>query len=100
MSQTIGGVAGAGAHADTASTIRSYLVETFLLGSDDGFADDESLLESGIIDSTGVMEVVVFLEEQFAIAVDDDELVADNLDSVTRLAAFVSRKAAAAAGAG
>jgi acyl carrier protein len=40
-----------------------------------------------------VMEVVVFLEEQFAIAIDDDELVADNLDSVARLASFVARKA-------
>jgi acyl carrier protein len=93
MSPTIGGVAGPSAHADTAASIRAYLVETFLLGSDDGFADDESLLESGIIDSTGVMEVVVFLEEQFAIAIDDDELVADNLDSVARLATFVARKA-------
>lgn len=88
MASTIDDVQG----TDRASRIRAYLVETFLLGDDDGFDDDESLLQSGIIDSTGVMEVVVFLEEQFAITIDDDELVADNLDSVSRLAAFVARK--------
>ena len=78
---------------DVAVRVRAFLVDTFLLGDDDGFADDESLLDSGIVDSTGVMEVVAFLEESFGIEIDDDELVADNLDSVQRLAAFVARKA-------
>jgi acyl carrier protein len=78
---------------DIAVRVRAFLVDTFLLGDDDGFADDESLLDSGIVDSTGVMEVVAFLEESFGIEIDDDELVADNLDSVQRLAAFVARKA-------
>ena len=90
MTSTMGGVSG----TDLAPRIRAYLVETFLLGSDDGFADDESLLESGIVDSTGVMEVVVYLEETFDITIDDDELVADNLDSVERLARFVAAKRA------
>ena len=77
---------------ETATRVRAFLVDTFLLGDDDGFADDESLLDSGIVDSTGVMEVVAFLEESFGIEIDDDELIADNLDSVQRLAAFVARK--------
>lgn len=77
---------------DVGARIRAFLVDTFLLGEDDGFADDESLLEQGIVDSTGVMELVAFLEEAFAIAIDDDELVAANLDSVSRMAAFVDRK--------
>lgn len=77
-----------------AHRVRAFLVDSFLLGDDDGFSNDESLLDSGIVDSTGVMEVVSFLEESFAIAVDDDELVAENLDSVDRLAAFVQRKRA------
>jgi len=77
---------------EIARRVRAFLVDTFLLGDDDGFASDESLLDSGIVDSTGVMEVVAFLEESFGIAIDDDELVADNLDSVERLAAFVARK--------
>ena len=75
-----------------ARQVRAFLVDTFLLGDDDGFGDDESLLDSGIVDSTGVMEVVAFLEESFGIVIDDDELIADNLDSVERLAAFVARK--------
>lgn len=77
---------------DIAGRIRAFLVDSFLLGDDDGFDDSESLIEAGIVDSTGVMEVVTFLEESFAITVDDDDLVADNLDSVERLAAFVGRK--------
>lgn len=84
--------AGSGPTSDLAQQVRAFLVETFLLGDDDGFANDESLLDSGIVDSTGVMEVVAFLEESYNIVIDDDELVADNLDSVDRLAAFVSRK--------
>jgi acyl carrier protein len=82
----------AGGAAGVATQVRSFLVDSFLLGDDDGFASDESLLDAGIVDSTGVMEVVTFLEETFSIAIDDDELVADNLDSVDRLAAFVQRK--------
>jgi len=85
---------GGGANQDIARRVRAFLVETFLLGDDDGFGDHESLLDNGIVDSTGVMEVVAFLEESFNIVIDDDELVADNLDSVARLAAFVSRKRA------
>jgi acyl carrier protein len=81
-----------GGTPEIARQVRAFLVDTFLLGDDDGFAVDESLLDSGIVDSTGVMEVVAFLEESFGIAIDDDELVADNLDSVERLAAFVGRK--------
>lgn len=72
--------------------IRGFIVDNFLLGRDSGFDNDESLLETGIIDSTGIMHVVAFLEEQFAITIDDDDLVADNLDSVTRIARFVTSK--------
>lgn len=69
-------------------------METFLLGDDDGFADDDSLIDGGIIDSTGVMELVAFIEETYGVAVADDELVADNLDSIKRLRAFVETKLA------
>jgi acyl carrier protein len=78
--------------AGVAERIRAFLVDSFLLGDDDGFDDADSLIEAGIVDSTGVMEVVTFLEETFVIDIADDELVADNLDSVERLAAFVRRK--------
>lgn len=81
-----------GGATELARQVRAFLVDTFLLGDDDGFGNDESLLDTGIVDSTGVMEVVAFLEESFGIVIDDDELIADNLDSVERLAAFVARK--------
>jgi len=72
--------------------IRSFIVDNFLLGRDSGFDSDESLLETGIIDSTGIMHVVAFLEEQFGITIEDEDLVADNLDSVARIARFVDSK--------
>ncbi|SMH44513.1 acyl carrier protein [Azospirillum agricola] len=72
--------------------IRAFIVENFLLGKDSGFDNGESLLESGIIDSTGIMHVVAFLEERFGITVDDEDMIADNLESVNRITAFVERK--------
>jgi acyl carrier protein len=84
---------------DITVRIRTFLVDSFLLGDDAGFDDGDSLIEAGIVDSTGVMEVVTFLEESFGIAIRDDELVADNLDSIERLAAFVGRKLGGANGA-
>lgn len=73
--------------------VRAFIVENFLLGKDTGFDNDESLLESGIIDSTGIMLVVSFLEER-GIEVADEDLIADNLESVNRIAAFIERKQA------
>jgi acyl carrier protein len=72
--------------------IRGFIVDTFLLGDDDGFRDTDSLIDGGIVDSTGVMEIVAFLEETYGITIDDDELVADNLDSVERLTKLVDSK--------
>jgi acyl carrier protein len=80
--------------AALATDIRGFIVDNFLLGQDSGFANEASLLENGILDSTGVMYVVAFLEESYAITIADEELVADNLDSVDRIAAFVERKRA------
>lgn len=74
------------------SQIRAFIVKSFLFGKDDGLADDTSFLEQGIIDSTGVLEVVSFIQEQFGIKVEDDELIPDNLDSIAAIAEFVSRK--------
>lgn len=74
--------------------IRAFIVENFLLGNDSGFDNTESLLESGIIDSTGIMHVVAFLEEHFGIVVDDEDMVADNLESISRITDYVERKQA------
>ena len=74
------------------NAVRAFIVENCLLGQDPGFDNAESLLESGMVDSTGIMAIVAFLEERFGIDVEDAELVADNLDSVARIAAYVARK--------
>ena len=73
--------------------IREYVVENFLLGDEeDEFSDSESFLESGLIDSTGILEVIAFLEETYEIAIDDEEMIPENLDSVDRVARFVVSK--------
>jgi acyl carrier protein len=73
--------------------VRRFLDETFPLARS-GFSveSDASLVDAGIIDSTGVLELVEFLEESYGIHVGDDELTPENLDSIDRIAAFVERK--------
>lgn len=74
-------------------TLRSFVSDNFLFGQGtDSFADDDSFLESGIIDSTGVLELVTFLESEYKVSIADDELVPDNLDSINRLVEFIERK--------
>lgn len=80
------------AMSDPASRIRTFIISNFLFGKDSGLSDDASFLENGIVDSTGVMELVAFLEKEFGIKIDDHELVPDNLDSIQATAAFVVRK--------
>ena len=77
---------------DIAQSLREFVRENFLFGQDATFSNDDSFLEQGIIDSTGVLELVTFLEEQFEIAVDDDELVPENLDSIDNLVRFIASK--------
>jgi acyl carrier protein len=78
---------------EVATDVRAYIVERFLFGQGgDTLSDDTSFLETGIVDSTGVLEVVMFLEQRFGIKIKDDELVPDNLDSIARVASFVVRK--------
>jgi len=75
--------------------IREFVITNFLFGVDDGSVSaDLSFLEHGIIDSTGVLELVGFLEQTYAIKVLDDELVPENLDSLEKVSAFVGRKMA------
>jgi acyl carrier protein len=73
--------------------IKQYVAENFLF-TDDGyqFSEDASFLEEGIVDSTGVLELVMFVEETFDIAVQDEEIVPENFDSVSYLAAYVRHK--------
>lgn len=78
---------------DLKAKIRAYIIENFLFGDAAPLTSDSiSLLDEGIIDSVGVMELVAFLEQDFGLTVDDDELLPENLDSVENLASFISRK--------
>ena len=74
--------------------IRTYILQNVLFGQSAGLSDTDSFIESGLIDSTGVLELVSFLEEEFAIVVQEEEIAPENLDSIVRLAAFVTRKRA------
>ena len=78
--------------SDNKSKIRAFIIENFLFGNDDGLKDDTSFLEEGIIDSTGVLELVTFLEEDFDITIDDEELIPENLDSINNVTAYLERK--------
>jgi len=78
--------------SDPKGRIKMFIVENFLFGNAEGLMDDTSFLEDGIIDSTGVLELVNFLEEEFSIKVEDEELVPENLDSINNLSAYLQKK--------
>ena len=80
---------------ETKGKIKTFIIENFLFGSEDGLKDETSFLEEGIIDSTGILELVTFLEEEFSIAIEDEELVPENLDSINNVTAFLESKIAA-----
>lgn len=72
--------------------LRTYIVDNFLFGDDKGFDDSVSFLDTGILDSTGILELISFLEEQFPIRVKDEELIPENLDSISNLLVFLGKK--------
>jgi acyl carrier protein len=78
--------------SEAKTKVREFIIENFLFGKDEGLNDDTSFLDAGIIDSTGVLELVGFLEEAFAITVEDEELLPENLDSVNNVVAYVGKK--------
>jgi acyl carrier protein len=72
--------------------LRQFIVDNFLYGRANGLADDTSFLDAGIIDSTGVLELISHLEQAYSIHLEDHELVPNNLDSINKVAAFLHRK--------
>jgi acyl carrier protein len=80
------------------TSIRRFVLKRFMFGAPaEGLKDEMSFLEQGVVDSTGVLELVAFLEETFKLKIDDEELVPENLDSVSKLVRFISEKIAHAA---
>jgi acyl carrier protein len=77
--------------ADIQREIRTFLVDTFLFGRNEELRDDTPLMDK-VIDSHGVLELVVFLQERFAIKVEDEDVTTDNLDSVNKAVAYVTSK--------
>lgn len=77
------------------TTVRQYIQDNFLMGSAEAYADDASFMDAQLLDSTGFLELVQFLEETYGIKVEDEEMMPDNLDSLDAVARFVSRKQAA-----
>ena len=76
--------------------LRNFIIENFLFGNTETpLADGDSFMQKGILDSTGILEVVSFIEEKFGIAVDDEDLIPENLDSIDNIVAFVARKSGA-----
>ncbi|MDD2583256.1 MAG: acyl carrier protein [Desulfuromonadaceae bacterium] len=74
--------------------IRAYIIDNFMFGDDRGLDDSMSFLENGIIDSTGILEMVTFLEEKFSIKISDEDLLPENLESVEKMGMFVLRMGA------
>ena len=72
--------------------IREFIVENFLFGEANGLKDDTSFLEEGIVDSTGILELVTYIEDEFSITVEDEELIPENLDSIDNVANYLQRK--------
>lgn len=77
---------------DSKQTVRRFLGDEMLMGDTVALEDDSSFLAHNLLDSTGVLELVDFLEVTFGIVVHDDEIVPANLDSLARIATFVERK--------
>jgi acyl carrier protein len=77
---------------NAAETVRTFIINQFLFGEDEGLKDDTSFLETGLIDSMGIMELVAFLERTFEIKISDHELIPRNLDSLNQIQAFLKLK--------
>lgn len=72
--------------------IRQFIIDNFLFGDDENFTTSASLVESGVMDSLGIMEVVSYIEETYNITVPDEELLPENLDTVESISKFVKQK--------
>jgi len=73
--------------------IREYIVDSFLFGDNEtSFSDDDSFMENSILDSTGILDVILFIEEKYNIKVEEDETLPENLDSLNNLEKFIVHK--------
>lgn len=73
-------------------TVRTFIKDNFLFGNDEGLTDETSFIDEGIIDSTGILELVGYLEETFSIKIEDQDLIPENFDSVNNIVQYLDRK--------
>jgi acyl carrier protein len=78
--------------------VRQFVLENFYVSDPAELADDSPLVTTGVVDSTGMLETMAFVETEFGIRIRDDETIPENLESIGRIAAFVARKRHAAVG--
>ena len=78
---------------ETQEQVRNFVIENLLLGEEEeNFTNGQSFLDSGLIDSTGILEIIAFLEDEYDITIKDDEMIPENLDSVERIVAFLEKR--------
>jgi acyl carrier protein len=80
---------------DLKAQIRAFITKNFYIPDGSTIPDEASLLDRGVIDSTGVFEVIGFIEDTFHLTVEDTEMIPENLDSIDRITAYIERKRAA-----
>ncbi len=78
--------------ADLRDELRGYVVENYLFGRGDDLKDSDSFWELGLMDSTGVLELISYLEERYSISLESGEIIPENLDSIDKLASFITKK--------
>jgi acyl carrier protein len=79
----------------TEAKLRIFIMENYMFTEDQSaLKNSDSFLDMGIIDSTGIMEVILFIEEEFDIEIDDEEMIPENLDSIDNIVAFLAKKTA------
>jgi acyl carrier protein len=83
---------------DVQQRVKRFVMENFFVSDPSEIGDDTSLIATGLVDSTGMLEVITFLESEFGVRVRDQEMVPNNLETISRIAAFVERKRAAPSG--
>jgi acyl carrier protein len=86
------GAAGSGRWGVIQDQIRSFVMANFYVAESDELRDDESLLDSGVIDSTGVLELIDFVESTYKFRITDAEMTPENLESIDAIAAYVARR--------
>lgn len=77
---------------ETRDKVRIFIIDNFLFGDAGGLENETSFLDNGIVDSTGILELITFLEETFHIHIEDEEMLPENLDSLNNVAVFLERK--------